>query len=568
MEKTTMIESERLDGMIDEFWQYCYATLRLHLELPEFPERLSHLIHGYAEKEIKQEKMFLAKSVDWSHLKGKPKKYAQDLIKLFDASTIGYVSVSNVLLEYVKLQNSFNAKEYELEVGKFALVDTMPLMKFVEVPNKDRCPICNRFPQDQQIYALLSGNPKTDSLFQTSHSKQVSRTMMRVCQYCFMAGWVDLPMTKIVKKKKNVNKERDYLFITTPLSRPRLERLLDLIVQHGNQSDQDVADTEESGRLDDENEHDLDPLTFDLCNEFNVELSDPLSVLGLSTRRLRELRGFVLQSSNQLQRTIVLRVPLERIVGEEKVSGAVRQELMKAVMYDFWQVTGGALHYGRVRSDAQFSIEGQVVDLDAMFRANRAYCIADRYARVGKYRHLNSSLFMLFLTHPRQAANRIFNAKKREKGGRYAPGNKKVKEIIHMVEEIENKEDWQFQMGLKIVKTLVDAGLTKRAKGFWKNKQEQYSGVELVKWIQRIKMIRDPNSIRAWGNSLINGYRRENGYGANTKIVESILALVEEIISTCEANNMSLIDFGRTIANMDYYLLFYYNQNQIEEKEN
>ena len=256
------------------------------------------------------------------------------------------------------------------------------------------------------------------------------------------------------------------------------------------------------------------------------------------------------------------------LVDKTKQTNTVRQELMRAVMYDFWQLTGGSLHYGRVYPDKPFSVDGQAVKLDAMFRANCAYRIANRYARMGKYRHLNSSLFMLLLTHPRQAANRILYAKKREKGGRYAPGNKKTKEIIRMVEEIAKEEDWQFQLGLKIVETLIDAKLTRRAKGFWKNKQEQYSGVELVKWIQRVKMIRDVNSVRAWGTSLINGYRREHGYGANTEIVGSILTLVEEIISTCDAHNTPLVEFGRTIANMDYYLLFYYNQNQVEEKEN
>ena len=557
-----------LEQSINQFWALCRTALDDHFNFDELPSDLSELIKQYAEKKAKQKDVKIVARVIGDKDAQKQNKAATEVLKLFDASVNGYRSATNVLLEFLKLQQGFDKGVFDLNIGQYVSINGIPIYDEHKIQNTNRCPICNRFPQENKGFALISGGPQTDSSYQTYRNSQGNRNSLEVCRYCLTAGWVDLPTAKIIKDGQNIYKKRDYLFITTPLSKSRLERLLDLIVQHGNQSDQDSVDTEEPEQLDEANQDVLDPLTLDLCNEFNVELSDPLSVLGLSTRRLRELRGFVLQSSNQLQRTIVLRVPIERIVGEDKISGAVRQELMKAVMYDFWQVTGGALHYGRVRSDAQFSMEGQVIDLDAMFRANRAYRIADRYARVGKYRHLNSSLFMLLLAHPRQAANRIFNAKKREKGGRYALGNKKVKEIIHMVEEIENKEDWQFQMGLKIVQTLVDAGLTKKAKGFWKNKQEQYSGVELVKWIQRIKMIRDPNSVRAWGTSLINGYRREHGYGANTEIVGSILALVEEIISICEANNMPLIDFGRTIASMDYYLLFYYNQNLNEEKEN
>jgi len=128
-------------------------------------------------------------------------------------------------------------------------------------------------------------------------------------------------------------------------------------------------------------------------------------------------------------------------------------------------------------------------------------------------------------------------------------------------------------LGLRIVELLVSTDLAPRAGGFWyKDKAtgafKLYSGVDLVKWIQRIKMVHDPDSARAWGTSLINGYRREHdGQGPNTEMVNKILTLVEDIIQVCQMRSCPLRDFARDIANMDYYLLFYYNQRQAAQKE-
>lgn len=553
-----------LEQSINQFWTLCREALGEEFDFSQLPTDLSDLIERYAQKKVKQKDIKIVSSVIGDKNTQKQNKGATEILKLFDASSNGYRSATNVLLEYLKIQRDFDKGVYDLPVGAYATLDSVPIQHVEEIENKQRCPVCNRFPQQRTAFALITGGPQTDSAYQTYRTSQAKRSSLSVCQYCFMAGWVDLPTTKIVKDGQNVNKGREYLFITSPLAKSRLEKMLDLIAEHGRQSG--VA----SAKIPDDEPEELttlDSLTLELCAEFGVELSDPLSVLGMSTRRLRELRGFVLQSSNQLQRIIVLRVPLERIVGEDKISGAVRRELIKATMYDFWLITGGSLHYQRIAENTPFSVDGQPVTRSEMFRANCAYRIANRYARVGKYRQLNSALFMLLLSHPCQAANRIFNAKKREKGGRYALGSQKVKEIIQMIEEITQEKDWQFQLGLRIVETLVETRLAPNAKGFWKNPKEQYSGVELVKWIQRIKMIRDANSARAWGTSLINGYRREQGRGANTEVVERILTLVEEIIATCSKHNTSLTEFGRTVANMDYYLLFYYNQN-IANKEN
>ena len=568
-----------LPNVIDVLWDYVRGVMGKQLDLGDVPStQLSALVAGYVDGETKFAELKVIKKINLKELDKKERDYAVEVFKIFDASSNAYRSITNVWLEYLKLTRDLEKGNYDLNLAEYAAVNGIPLQFVSTIANKALCPICGRFKQAHNALAMITGNPKTDSRFQTyrnSKNLKSKRLSMKICHFCFTAGWVDLPTTKIVKEGQSINKEREYLFITSPLSEERLKRLLDSIVDHGNRPKLNLAESKEFEGTDQENIPVLDSLTLELCHEFDVELTDSLAILGLSTRRLRELRGFVLQSANQLQRTIVLRIPIEgmsSITGENKVSGAVRQELMKAIMYDFWQVTGGSLHYGRIHPNKQFSVGGQAVELDAMFRANCAYRIADRYARVGKYRHLNSSLFMLLLTHSRQAANRILNAEKRRNGGKYAPNNKEMKEIIHMVEEIVKEKDWQFQLGLKIVDTLVNAGLTKRAKSFWKReggKYKTYSGVDLIKWIQRIKMIHDPNTARAWGTSLINGYRREHdGDGANTKIVGSILTLVEEIISTCEKHNTPLVEFSRTIANMDYYLLFYYNHNQIEEKEN
>lgn len=560
-----MSESTTLERAINDLWQLCMARLAQHVNLQNMPADLGHLVRLFAEKRVKKQEVVIVKSAKLSDLPKETKTEAEVLLKLFDCSSNGYVSVANVLLEYIKFQHEIENDQHEIAISSYASVDGLPLYSSKAVKNDERCPICNRFPQEVQSFALISGNPQTDSLFQTY--RKGDRVNMKICRYCFTAGLVDLPTAKIVKRKdRSISKNREYLFITTPLAHKELEDLLRLIEQStlANIKDEDNDQTERNNAT---IKPDLSLFLQSLQEKFGIEPSERLAILGFNTRRLRELRGFVLQSSNQLQRTLVLRIPVERLVGkmrvgEERVSGSVRRELMKAAMYDFWQITGGSLHYNRIRNDTPFSIDGHGITLHEMFCANRAYYIADCYGRVGTSQYLNSGLFMLLLSHPRMATNRIFNSKKRENGGRFALGSQKVKEIIDMTEEIAQQDDWQFQLGLKIVETLVTAGLAPKAKGFWKSPKEQYTGVELVKWIQRIKMARDPDSTRAWGTSVINGYRREHGYGPNSEIVAQILALVGEIITSCQQHNMPLGDFSRTIASMDYYLLFYYNQKQ------
>lgn len=550
-----------LEQSINEFWALCQDVLGDQFDFARLPDDLSGLIKMYAEKTVKKNDVKIVEAVIGDKNTQKENKEATELLKLFDASSNGYRSVTNVLIEYLKIQESLNKQAFELAVKAFAMVDGRPLAETV-VTNDKRCPICNRFPQDTQVFALISGNPQTDSLYQTYQNRK-GRTNMYVCQYCFTAGWVDLPTAKITSESRQVNKGREYLFIVTSVSEKQLKRLLDVLIHVYREDEEETAIL----GLDE-----TDPLDAFL-EENNMPARDSLSVLGMSGKRLRELRGFVLQSSNQLLRTLVVRVPIERLVGEDKVSGAVQRELTKAAMYDFWRIVGGSLHYGRIVEGVPFSIDGQEITEREMERASHAYYVADCHTRFfvkkTKQYRLNSALFMLLLTDPRLAANRILNTKRREDNGKYAPNKDTVKEIIMNIEKLADPNDWQFQLGLRVVETLINLRMVPKARGFWKPNGQQYSGVDLVKWIQRMKMIHDSTSARAWGTSLINGYRREHDAGANTEKVSQILALVEEIIETCAKHDaVTLTELARNIANMDYYLLFYYTHHLDQSEEN
>lgn len=576
-----------LPEAIDAFWARCRAVLSQKVELEQTPQQPGRLTLQCAAGVARLDKVRIERAVDLSHLDKKEQDYASEILKLFDASSNAYRSVTNVLLEYEKLRRDLADGVYDLPVADYVAVDGAPQKPPRPVQNKALCPVCRRFAQSQTALALITGNPKMDSVFQTYRSSQAKRTNIRVCAYCFAAGWVDLPTARITKDGQSVSKGREYLFITTPLARDDVQRLLDSIARRDSTPTTAEYDTEElrpagdssdGEDLEEEGKEDeLSLVAFGqfLQQKYGIEGFDSLAVLGLSARRLRELRGFTLPSANPLQRVVAVRVPIERLVGEDKVSGAVRRELVKATMYDFWQITGGSLHYNRVISDAPFSVDGQPITLEEMRCANNVYRIADRYARIRTRRGwlLNSGLFMLLLTQPREATTRILRTKRRDQSGRYALGSEAVREVIQMVEEIAHQDDWTFQLGLRIVELLVSMDLAPRAGGFWHRDKATgayrlYSGVDLVKWLQRLKMARDAGSARAWGTSLINGYRRaHDGQGPNAEAVGQVLTLVEDVIRTCQQRSYPLKDFARDIANMDYYLLFYYNQRQAAQKE-
>jgi hypothetical protein len=374
---------------IDRFCGQCWAALGNSIDLSAMPQQPGQLTIERAAGRAKLTDLRIVKMANLDHLEKDDQVHAKEVLKLFDASSNAYRSVTNVLLEYEKLRRDLATGVYDLPVGDYIAVDGAPLKPPRRVPNKSLCPVCRRFRQSQTALALITGNPKMDSVFQTYRSSQATRTSMRICGYCFTAGWVDLPAALVTKAGRSVNKGREYLFITTPLARDDVQRLLNTIASRDFEDEIEEADS------------DLTAFNQFLKEKYGVEGFDSLSVLGLSARRLHELRGFVLPSANALQRVVAVRVPVERLVGEDKVSGAVRRELVKATMYDFWLITGGSLHYNRIVDNVPFSVDGQPIGLEDMRRANVAYRIADRYARVGRYRQLDSGLFMLLTLHIR-----------------------------------------------------------------------------------------------------------------------------------------------------------------------
>lgn len=589
--QTTRRKAPPLPEAIDLVWAQCRTALGKKMDLSQAPAQPARLTLQCVTGDAKLTHMRIEKATDLSHLDRTTQSHASEILKLFDASSNAYRSVTNVLLEYEKLRRDFGNRVYDLSVADYAAIDGMPIKPPEQTRNKALCPICRRFPQSQTALALITGNPKMDSIYQTYRGSQAKRASIEVCTYCFIAGWVDLPTALITKDGQSVGKAREYLFITTPLPRDDVQRLLDAIA--GRASDQIAEEDEpEDGAITDlalvdqeeaaEYASSITVLSQFLKEKYGIEGYDSLSILGLSKKRLQELRGFVLPSANSMQRVVAVRVPVERLVGEDRVSGAVRRELVKATMYDFWQITGGSLHYNRIAHNAPFSVDGQPITLEEMHRANLAYQIANRYARVGKYQQLNSGIFMLLLSRPREAVNSILRAKHRVK--RYAPGKEKIKEVIELAENIA-QHDWKFDLGLRIVGTLGEVGLLLKAEGFRKGTgpEDVFTGVELVKWLQRLKMIHDETSARAWANMLLNALKRgdlaykeyilsKGGQisAPGKETVKKIMDLVDGedgIIQTCARNGGKLAELSRDLANMDYYLLFYHNQRQAAQKE-
>jgi hypothetical protein len=492
---------------------------------------------------------------------------AGELLKLFDASGNYYRSLSNVLLEMAKMQAAIRDGDYGVRIAEVALLDGRPLVDTVRIENSSLCPVCRRFEQETEAQGLITGNPKTDSVYQTFRG---SRGQIRICAWCFLAGYVDLPLATITKEGQSLSKSRDYLLLKSPLSKDKLQWLVDF-VRRGRREDQQISDKDE------QNESDIAAEELkEIEAMLGVEVGfDELAVLGASRGRLSNLKGFVLPSVNLLENFVGIRIPAERLVGEDKVSGAVQRELVKATMHDFREATGAvSMHYA-TRGEGPFSVAGRPVHIEEMRLANIAYKIANRYARVGRYRQLHSGLFILLLTSPREAMTRILRNLKRENRGSYAPGERQVKEVIELTEELAT-QDWKFALGQKIVGALIDVGLTPKDRGF----RPDRSGHDLVKWLQRFKMVRDEGSARAWGTMLINALKRgdlayrdfilqKGGKIAppGEEKVAKLLDLVQEVVSTCAANKYRLSEFSREVADTDYFLLFYYNHKAKEEKD-
>ncbi|MHC1567069.1 MAG: hypothetical protein ACXQS7_05705 [Candidatus Syntropharchaeia archaeon] len=528
------IGGKSLDSIVDSLWKLIKEKIK---EISGFEAELdgfSEIVERVAEGKEKRDKL---KIIDKQKIKKLDKSLQRDveeLLKLFDGSGNYYRSITNVLLEYKKMMRWIEEGKFSVSLPEYALFDGVPLLKRKEIKNTKLCPICREYEQKQGAQALICGNPKTDSVFHLYRGG--SRALINLCGWCFLAGYVDLPISTIRKEGQSVGKEKEYLYISSPISNVTMQKLLDFI----------------SGRKEDiEVETDLNE---DFLS-FIGEGWDSLSVLGMSKERLSNLKGFALPSINDFISLAGARFPFESLIAMKgaKVSGSVKKALVSATFYDLYKVTRGSLHYGRL-GEGMFSIFGEEIELDEMRRSNMIYNICSRYAR-NRF-DLNIGLFMLFFGEPRKAANLIF--RKMDRSG-YSLGLDKTLEVINMVEEISEK-DWVFDLGLEITGTLVDLGLIPKAGGFWKSRTDTFSGVELVKWLQSFKMVRDDNSARNWATRVIHGIKRERGSGPNQEEVKKIMDMTEKVIQKCSEKKMKLSEFSRKIADMDLYLVFYYNQ--------
>jgi len=276
------------------------------------------------------------------------KKLADDveeLLKLFDWSQNAYRSLTNILLESIKMQAYVAAGTFALPLAQVALLNGQPLAVTASPPNAELCPVCQRFAQEVRAPTLITGRSEGDSNYYTFKQREGA---ISICRWCFIVGYVDLPIASFVKEGQSVIKGREYLLLTSPLPKEKLQRLVDFVRQ-GRTEVIEGGDQEES------------TVSVAELAELQAMMGvaggyDELAVLGISRQRLSYLKGFVLPMVNVLSNLVGIRVPAERLVGEDKVSGAVHRELVKATMHDLHLATGAiSMHYNVV-AEAPFSV--------------------------------------------------------------------------------------------------------------------------------------------------------------------------------------------------------------------
>lgn len=605
-----------LSVILDELWVRVRQQIIEKFGPLDLPETLASQVKKVANGEAKRDTLGLIDRTDFTKLDKSRADKLRELLKLFDGKFNSYRSVTNVLLEYMKMQRDLAGGEYDAPAAGIAVVDGQPLIERKFEKNTALCPICRRFPQSVSAQALITGNPKMDSVFQLYRG---ARSQIKICAYCFLNGYADLPLAHITKEGQSINKQREYLFVETPLARASIERLLTYLREgsRGNipeeEASKPAAETDAESEAEVSGEDLLAQLILELHKDGIEITADDLPVLFHSRQRLSYVTGFLLNSLNALSNLVVLRVPLEQLTGDEKVSGAARGELAKAVMHDFWRITGqtASLHYGSMPARemfanravmnqavaGRFTVNGVEITANEMRRASIAYKIAEYspnpHAPPRFRQHLGrqstksgpsliSPIYLLILSDTRTAVNRMLHRHRRENQSqdrrRNLMGEKSITEVLDMAESIA-QPDWKFELGLEIVKTLSEVKLLPKDRGFRRGGDEVASGYELVKWLQRMKMIRDETSARAWCNQLINAlkrgdvaykeFRQQKGIEAREpgeEVIRKLLNLTEKIIQTSRERNFPLGEFSRGIAEMDYYLLFTYNQKQPQKE--
>ncbi|NOT58856.1 MAG: hypothetical protein HOP19_01390, partial [Acidobacteria bacterium] len=335
-----------LAAILNELWARVREQILEEFGPLDLPETLAAQVSEVAAQTAKRDTLGLIERVDFGKFDKAEADELKELLKLFDGKLNSYRSVTNVLLEYFKMQRDLEAGEFDAAVAEIALLDGQPLVEPKREKNTSLCPICRRFPQSINAQAMITGNPKMDSVFQLYRG---TRSQIKICSFCFLSGYADLPLARISKDGQSINKQRDYLFIETPIAKGSLESLLAYLREGAigelpvQESEAPAAESAETGETDL-----LAQLIEDLQKDGIAVTPNDLPILFGSRERLSHVSGFLLNSLNALSNLVVLRVPLERLSGDEKLSGAARQELAKAAMYDFWRITSetATLHYG------------------------------------------------------------------------------------------------------------------------------------------------------------------------------------------------------------------------------
>src|SRR5439155_17408903 len=349
-----------LAEILDALWLRVREQMIEEFGSLDLPETLASQVGKVADGEAKRDTLGLIDRIDFTKFDKSQADELKELLKLFDGKLNSYRSVDNVLLEYLKMKRDLAEGEYDAPAAGIALLDGQPLIEPKREKNTALCPICRRFPQSVSAQAMITGNPKMDSVFQLYRG---ARSQIRICAYCFLNGYADLPLARITKEGQSINKQRDYLFVETPLARASIERLLTYLREgsRGTIPEEEAPKPEAETDAESEAEVGGEDLLAQLIEELQKDgievTADDLPVLFHSRQRLSYVTGFLLNSVNALSYLVVLRLPLEQLSGDEKASGAARRELAKAVMYDFWRITGqtASLHYGSMPAREMFT---------------------------------------------------------------------------------------------------------------------------------------------------------------------------------------------------------------------
>ncbi|HID27179.1 MAG TPA: HD domain-containing protein [Methanosarcinales archaeon] len=245
------------------------------------------------------------------------------------------------------------------------------------------------------------------------------------------------------------------------------------------------------------------------------------------------------------------------IIGSEpqntQITYPVKKNLIIALFHKFYGLFLGNLHYGKITQNiSKFSIFGESISLDEIQKSSIIYKICNKYARYGEYRVLDIDIFMHFFKNPRHALNLIFRKLLQSN-----LENENIKEMINLVEKelVDDDLDWIFKLGLELTEKLVQLGLidgieSKDCTSVPNSPLDSLTNLCFAKVDAHYR----PLSARNWTNRVLM-----ESHNINESTLKEILKLTEKILKTCKEHNTSLKEFSKKIADMDLYLLYYYN---------